>query len=101
MDFRFQQAVDNLIGSQELKPGDFDRLSVAGGAGNFGELQKHLQLAQKLHGVKQAILMTHEDCGAGATRDDLARAAAIAKKHDLQPKAFYLKLDGTLDAITV
>jgi len=70
MDFRIQPAVDSLVDSL-VHEGDFDRIAVAGGAGNTGLLFYHLDLSQRLHHPDTFILIGHEDCGYGATKEDL------------------------------
>ncbi|MCA9391623.1 hypothetical protein KC614_00270 [candidate division WWE3 bacterium] len=102
MDFRFQKTFDSLIESLEIELGDFDRVSVAGGAGNFEQLERHLELTTKLHDAKTLVLTVHEDCGAGATRDDLIKAIGIAKETypERTVKAFYVMLDGTWEEVS-
>jgi hypothetical protein len=102
MDFRIQETVDRLLASLGDKNGDFDRVSIAGGAGNFGELVKHLQLSTSLHNAQNLILTVHEDCGAGATREDLVKALKIARElyPDRRIQGFYIYLRGEWEEIS-
>ena len=100
MDFRFQSSVDKLLESENIHLGDFDRVSVAGGAGNFKSLDEHASISKKLHDTQTAVLIVHEDCGAGAKLEDLPKAAAIAKKYFSDIRCFYLKLDGGIEKIS-
>lgn len=74
MDFRIQKAVDSLFASLKVDLGNVDRVAVAGGAGNTGLLFYHLDLSQKLHEPETFILVGHDDCGYGATKDDLLKS---------------------------
>lgn len=74
MDFRIQKAVDSLLASLKVDLGNVDRVAVAGGAGNTGLLFYHLDLSQKLHEPEIFILVGHDDCGYGATKDDLLKS---------------------------
>jgi len=80
MDFRFQKAVHELIRETGLEYGDYDLVSIKGGAGNFEQLREHLVAAKKLHNPQQIILTVHEDCGAKAKQEDLANAVEISKE---------------------
>lgn len=99
IDFRFQGAVRKLFNSLGLDHGQFDRLSVAGGAGNFKILEEHAALSKKLHAPELVILIVHEDCGAGAKKEDLSKARKIAKKSIPNARCFYLKLNGKVEEV--
>lgn len=71
----------------------------AGGAGNFDILKHHAPLSRKLHCPNVAILTVHEDCGAGAKKEDLIKAKEIAQELFETIHCFYLKLDGTWEEI--
>ena len=81
MDFRIQKTTDNLLKSLGLSEGDFDRVSIAGGAANFEQLEKHLELSKKLHNPSQIILTIHEDCGAGAKIEDLEKTLKTTREN--------------------
>ena len=79
MDYRFQKLVHELILDNELNYGDYDMVSIKGGAGNFAQLEEHLIVAKNLHNPQKIILTVHEDCGAKATEHDLEKAIMISK----------------------
>jgi hypothetical protein len=101
MDFRIQPTLDRLLVNEGVMAGDFDRVSVAGGAGNFQELRHHLTLSCKLHHPRSFLLTVHEDCGAGAKREDLEEAVRIAREiePESEVEAFFVRLDGTWDRV--
>ncbi len=99
MDHRIQETVDRLLLSLGLWRGNFVRVSVAGGAGNFSQLKEHLFLAANLHAVKRIVLTTHEGCAAGATRDDLQDALLIACDFAPDVQAFFLRLNGQWEKV--
>lgn len=80
MDFRFQKAIQELIKENGLEYGDYDLVSIKGGAGNFDQLREHLIVAKKLHNPQQIILTVHEDCGAKAKEEDLSKAVEISQE---------------------
>ncbi|NTV31366.1 hypothetical protein HGA91_05330 [candidate division WWE3 bacterium] len=101
MDYRIQSIVENLLKALQINMGDYDRLSIPGGAANLGQLFEDLRLSRKLHDTHQVILTTHEDCGYGATRESLTEAIDTARilYPDSKIRAFYLYLDGTWEEI--
>ena len=95
MDWRIQNTLIKLL--QELGEETADRISIPGGAGKYPELvDEWVALSCKLHDPKQIILTVHEDCGAGATKNDLIESLARVKKNnpDRDVKAFFVMLDG-------
>lgn len=84
-----------------IKSGDFDRLSIPGGAGNFEKLKEYLTLSKDLHAASWFILTIHEDCGAGAKKEDLEEAIRIAQEvlPNAKIKSFFVKLDGTMEIV--
>lgn len=101
MDFRIQPTLERLLADEGVMAGDFDRVSVAGGAGNFEVLRTHLELSKRLHRTHRFLLTVHEDCGAGARRADLSEAARIAREVEpgSEVRGFYVKLDGTWERV--
>jgi hypothetical protein len=102
MDLRIQRTVDNLVAALGIDVGEFDRVSVAGGAGNAAQLDEHLRLSDRLHHAKAFVLTAHEDCGAGATRDSLADALSRTLRHypNHSVRAFWIRLDGSWQEFT-
>ena len=101
MDFRFQDVFHKLMQSLDFHDGDYDMVSIAGGAGNFEQLKKHLKLSTGLHQAENIVLTVHEDCGAGATKDDLLKALRETKQAypNRTVQAYYVYLDGTWEGI--
>src|SRR6185312_5945607 len=99
MDFRIQKTVSNLLEHLKVHEGTFDRVTFAGGAANKEQLKHHLELSKRLHDSGMAILSVHEDCGAGAKKEDLYEAAETARSLGYDPKMFYIKLDGTWEEV--
>lgn len=56
------------------------------------QLKIHLGLSKKLHDSCMAVLSVHEDCGAGAVKEDLFKAADTARSMDSTPSYFLLNL---------
>lgn len=99
MDFRIQGTLTKLLTHLQINEGTFDRVSVAGGAGNFEQLSHHLGLSKKLHASQVAILTIHEDCGAGAKKEDLPKAFELASQAGFESRLFFIKLDGTWEEV--
>ncbi len=107
IDFRFQEYINNWI-SQNFSPKSFDRVAIAGGVFDFNYVLKQVEISKRLHHVKKAILINHEDCGAygesGTAQkhaEDLKNAASKIKRQypDLKVDSYYLHLDGTFEQI--
>ena len=90
MDLRTQSVRRRLINHLQIDDGTFDLVAVPGGAGDFRQLKRCLGVSCRLHSVPEVILTVHEDCGAGARKEDLLRAARIATKMGVKYRAFYL-----------
>ncbi len=101
MDFRIQSTIDILLTQLGLSLGEFDRVSVAGGAGNFDQLKKHLEISTKLHHPWEIILTVHEDCGYGAKKEDLKQAKKIATDFNLKVRMFFLRLNGSFEELNL
>lgn len=97
MDFRIQKTVASLLTSLNINEGNFDRVSVAGGAANIEQLKRHVELSKSLHDPQIFILTIHEDCGAGAKPSDLMRAKDLiqATYPECEIKTFIINLNGT------
>jgi hypothetical protein len=79
MDYRIQATADRLMRALGSDVGQFDRVSIKGGAGNAEQTRRHVDLSIKLHNAASIVLTAHEDCGAGTTREDLRRALTLAR----------------------
>lgn len=100
MDWRIQKAVDELLAHLKVELGNFDRVTVAGGAGNTGLLWYHLDLSQRLHQPDTFILTAHEDCGAGVVKEDLVTnmrrvRAELPEEDTVRGFWIFQKPDGT------
>lgn len=107
IDFRFQQYINNWI-AKKLTPKTYDRVALAGGVFDFDYVLKQVEISKRLHHIKKAIFINHEDCGAyGSTgtaqkhAEDLTNAASKIKQQypDLEVDSYYLHLDGTFKQI--
>lgn len=103
MDYRIQGAADRLMDALGAHRGRFDRVSIAGGAGNSAQTRRHVELSIRLHNATSIVLTGHEDCGAGTTRDDLKRALVLARGSypDRHIRGFWINLDGTWEEFPV
>lgn len=97
-DKRFQVASQKLRKHLGLKKGNYDPISVPGGAANLMVIKDSFKLLCPIRPEKRLVVLTiHEDCAAGATPEDLARAIEEAKKFFFQGKAYILRLDGSFE----
>lgn len=89
MDFRIKPTVLSvLLADIGIKEGDYDLVSCAGAGkdilGREGDrdfLLKQIALSQKLHQIKNLVILQHENCGAYGIAD-IAEEAAI-QQNDL------------------
>ena len=97
MDFRIQKTLDRLLASLGVSLGDFDRISIAGGASLKNDTFPTLALSLKLHSPSLFILTAHEDCGAWTTLSDLKDAIRTAEEKfsGIRIQGFWINLDGT------
>jgi carbonic anhydrase len=107
IDFRFQQYINNWL-SKNLEVGTFDRGAFAGAAKSLEAILAKVDVASRLHHIKKAVIINHEDCGAYGEEgtpakhaEDLQKAASAVKKqvNDVEVETYYAKLDGTFEAI--
>ncbi len=116
MDFRLHNAL-HLRTDEKFGCHGYDLVHVAGGGGailsqdSMELVLKQIGLSVKLHGVKEVVLVNHEDCGAYGGkkmfandqeerrkhRDDLEAAAAIvsARYPTLAVTTVFQRIDGT------
>ena len=79
IDYRFQKMMAETISKYNLNYGDYDLISIPGGAGNFNDLERYLKISIKLHNPQTIILVVHEDCGYKCVKEDLGEAYNIVK----------------------
>lgn len=107
IDFRFQEFIDKWI-KGNFEPGTYDRGAFAGAAKSLETILNQIDVAVRLHHIKKAVLINHEDCGSYGDRghkdrhiEDLkkARKQIREKIPDLEVETYYLKLDGTFEPV--
>ncbi len=107
IDFRFQEYINNWL-NKNFKPKTYDRGAFAGAAKSLDTILTQIELAYRLHHVKKAIIINHEDCGAYGkeeTVDHHIRDLRQVKKHilekfpNLEVETYYLHLDGAFESI--
>jgi hypothetical protein len=105
MDFRLQHFLNEWL-SRRFGIKNYDRISWAGGVREFAIIQTQIETSRRLHGVKKAILINHEDCGAYGqlgTKErhmsDLAYAEHVVQSMHLDVEKYYLHLDGEFERI--
>jgi carbonic anhydrase len=106
IDFRFQNFLREWL-DDNLDKG-YDYVGFAGSTKELETVMNQVDISVRLHNIKQAHLIHHEDCGAYGTEStferhtqDLKKAKAeILEKHsDLRVSLYYLRLDGTFENI--
>lgn len=107
IDFRFQDYINKWI-KENFKPKTYDRGAFAGAAKSLGTILNQVETAHKLHHIKRAVVINHEDCGAYGREghvnkhiEDLQKAKKIIleKIPNLEVEAYYLKLDGAFEKV--
>lgn len=107
IDFRFQEYINNWI-KDHFKTGSYDRGAFAGAAKSLDTILDQIEVSHRLHYIKKAVLINHEDCGAYGEEghidrhvEDLQKASAQIKEKipDLAVDTYYLKLNGTFEKI--
>ncbi len=107
IDFRFQDYINKWL-EVNFAPGSYDRVSIAGGIKDLEYVLNQIEISERLHNIKKAVLINHEDCGAygdegspeNHTRDLRAAAEKIARQHpDIAIQIYFAKLDGTFENI--
>ena len=107
IDFRFQEYINNWI-TENFKPKTFDRGAFAGASRSLATILSQIEVAERLHQIKKAVLINHEDCGAYGEQGhvdhhvrDLKLASKVIKAifPKLKVKTYYLKLNGEFQPI--
>lgn len=107
IDYRFQQFIDDWI-KKHFKARTYDRGAFAGAAKSLETILNQIDTAYRLHHIKKAIIINHEDCGAYEevgteekhSQDLKAARDKIRERFpDLEVETYYLKLDGTFEQI--
>lgn len=105
IDFRLQHFLNDWL-TKRFGIRNYDRISWAGGVREFAIIQSQIETSRRLHHVKKAILINHEDCGAYGqlgTKErhmsDLAYAEHVIQSMHLDVEKYYLHLDGEFERI--
>jgi carbonic anhydrase len=107
IDFRFQQYIRNWT-DQNLKDQTFDLVGFAGSTKDLPTIMNQIDISKRLHQIKKAVLIHHEECGAyGAEStferhsEDLKKAKdeILEKYPDIEVQLIYLHLDGRFERI--
>jgi carbonic anhydrase len=108
IDFRFQKFVRDWT-DKNLAGKTFDFVGWAGATKNLVAVLGQIDISVRLHQIKQAVLIHHEECGAYGAEStperhaqDLKKAQSeiLAKYPALKVDLYYLHLDGTFEAIS-
>ena len=105
MDFRFQHFLNDWL-TKRFGVRNYDRISWAGGVREFAIIQGQIETSRRLHNVRKAILINHEDCGAYGdlgTKErhvsDLTYAGHTVQSMHLEVEKYYLRLNGEFERI--
>ncbi len=107
MDFRLQHHLNRWI-EERFGKRNYDRVSLAGGVFDLDTIRKQVAISHRLHAIRVAVLINHEDCGAYGSegtperhRNDLLRARQLLQSDlpGLQVETYYLHLDGQFETI--
>src|SRR5512138_2338754 len=105
IDFRLQHFLNDWL-TKRFGIQTYDRIAWAGGVREFALIHGQIDISRRLHNVKKAILINHEDCGAYGsigTKErhvsDLAYAEHVAQSMHLEVEKYYLHLDGEFERI--
>jgi carbonic anhydrase len=107
IDFRFQKFIRAWT-DKNLADKTFDLVGFAGGTKELETVMKQIDIAVRLHSIKEIVLIHHEECGAYGVESTPERHAADLKKAkeailsvypSLQVDPYYLMLDGTFQPI--
>jgi carbonic anhydrase len=89
MDFRFISAINEYLESKDLM-NHCDIVAAAGAAKNFASpeheldrefLMRQIDIAKRLHGISEVIIINHTDCGAYGGKSAFASKDKEWKKH--------------------
>lgn len=108
IDYRFQEYIHNFL-EEHFQPKTYDRVAFAGAAKNLETILSQIEVANRLHHIKKAVLINHEDCGAYGSKghidhhvSDLHQASKTIKERfpHLEVETYYLHLNGTFEQIS-
>ncbi|OGM28279.1 hypothetical protein A2962_00120 [Candidatus Woesebacteria bacterium RIFCSPLOWO2_01_FULL_39_61] len=103
IDYRFQGYLKDFL-YENLKDKTFDYIGFAGSTKDLDIIMGQIEISVRLHNIKRAVLIHHEDCGAYGAEGSLARHTQdlLKAKTEINEKfpslnvdLYYLKLDGS------
>ena len=107
IDFRFQEYIHKWL-EENFEAKTYDRGAFAGAAKSLDTILTQVSVANRLHHIKKAVIINHEDCGAYGPKghiDHHVRDLKQVKKQileqfpNLEVETYYLHLDGTFEPI--
>ena len=107
IDFRFQKFIHKWL-EENLKDKAYDYVGFAGSTKDLDIVMHQIDVSVKLHHIKEAYLIHHEDCGAygkmGTRKrhiQDLKKAKEkiLSKYPKLQTRTLYARLNGSFEQI--
>jgi len=107
MDFRFQKYIRKFT-DEQLAGKTFDLVGYAGSTKDLELIMKQIDISFRLHGIKQVVLIHHEECGAYGIESNLERhisdlnraKAQILKAYpDLKVDLYHLNLEGDFQKV--
>jgi carbonic anhydrase len=107
IDFRFQKYLRDWT-DKNLAEKTFDFIGFAGATKDLETVMGQIDISVRLHHIKQAVLIHHEECGAYGAEStperhasDLkkAREEIIKKYPNLQVDLYYLHLNGEFETV--
>lgn len=108
IDFRFQEYIQNWL-EENFQPKTFDRGAFAGAAKSLDTILSQIEVASRLHHVKKAVIINHEDCGAYGPEGHIdhhirdlkhVEKQVLEQFPNLEVETYYLHLDGVFELIT-
>ena len=107
IDFMFQKYIRKWL-DKNFTNKTYDYVGFAGSTKDLETVRKQLDISVRLHHIKQAVLIHHEDCGAYGKDStpnrhsaDLLKAKKliVSKYPNLSVSLYYIHLDGEFEKI--
>jgi len=104
MDYRIQTFIEAWA-AEHLGTRNYDRVAMAGASKDLDAVLAHVDTALRLHQIRSAVLVHHEDCGAYGSEGTYerhcehlrtARRENLARYPELQVRLYYLLLSGEM-----
>lgn len=107
IDFRFQRYIRDWT-DKNLKGKTFDLVGFAGSTKDLETVMKQIDISVRLHHIKEAVLIHHEECGAYGAKStpekhakDLRKAKMeiLSRYPHLKVELYYLRLNGKFEKV--